>query len=35
MLAGLQMTINSENYPNVAYSTTGARYLQEQLIIAD
>jgi hypothetical protein len=35
MLQGLQVKIAGELYPNERYSTLGARFLQEQLIIAD
>jgi hypothetical protein len=35
MLKEMQLTIGSQQIPTVKYSTVGARYLQEQLIIAD
>jgi hypothetical protein len=35
MLKEVQLTIGSKQIPTVKYSTVGARYLQEQLIIAD
>jgi hypothetical protein len=35
MLHGLQIKIAGETYPNERYDTIGARFLQEQLIIAD
>jgi hypothetical protein len=35
MLNNLQLKIADKLYPNKAYSTVGARYLQEQIIIAD
>jgi hypothetical protein len=35
MLTNLQLKIGETLYPNKAYSTVSARYLQEQLIISD
>jgi hypothetical protein len=35
MLDGLYLQVDSLKIPNIAYDTTGARYLQEQLILND